>query len=987
MPPSRGAAPPPLPPRQAPGAGGAVDDPNILVFVRVRPELDPVHRAVSALSSGLAPLQVDPETGRVTIRTPPRASSVAAPQVDAKEAAASASDAGTEEERGATVGAGGSRSWHTFAYDGVFAGETGNEEVFRACAAPLVKRLLAGNNTTVFAYGQTGSGKTHTMTGTATDPGVALRLMSAIFDAIDDMPDTHRVVMSISSVEVLGKRVFDLLDVNADGSRKELVVHALAPHVVKPNTPFIDGLSAAQQFYAVACERRAVGSTAMNAASSRTHMLTRLNLEVRTGGASPRIYVSTLTLVDLAGSEDVRRSNASGVLFDQACGINSDLAALRRVAHSLSAKAKHVPYHDSTLTRLLRPTLGGNARAVMIGTVSSGVLDAHDTLSTLRVAADMRNVKNHVIVNAFDSIESLRAENADLRRRLAGLVCGVCEARSHLIVRAVSVQTDDAPTGAASAAAAAAAAAAARPPPSPPRALSPPPSEPPPQVPANELPAGETPGRPIPFGLSVEEASDLYAQLDEVLEENVQLQDHLRATEAALREANEQLKAREAASVEADGPPSLRVAASAQEAARAASGARQIPVASAMRALQKGTLRPRVEVDALEDMGNYTNATKGAAPMPVERGTDEEFEVPVYTEGDGTEEEEEDGDEDEKEPPEREVRSFVDPVEDVPSRAGARGLITLPPAAVPPPVPPPPPPPLPPLPPVPEEPAVVAAETGAEARAAMAELEVARTRCEELSRALEAAQAERANTASRVKAMEAEVARVTDAMRWEAAQRQARIDALTRQLEESRSAEVAATLRASAAASDTASARDRARALEAQAAESQVRLDDQLRKVALLGIDNSALSTKAVDLATRLRKAEREVETLERERGAFAVEAKRARDSVVTERTVTSQTLATVRSQLEAERLRNAALDTENGRLRVLAAKLEGDARGLIAAGARQERELAEARDALAYLQDLARRSARAATVVNGTVRAGVGAPPARPQPEGDEAV
>ncbi len=984
MPPSRAAAPP-LPPRQAPSAASAVDDPNILVFVRVRPELDPVHRAVSALSSGLVPLQVDPETGRVTIRTPPRPSSVAAPLVDAKDAAsANASDAGTEEERGATVGAGGSRSWHTFAYDGVFAGDTGNEQVFRTCAAPLLQRMLAGINTTVFAYGQTGSGKTHTMTGTAADPGIALRLMSAIFDAIDDMPDTHRVVMSISSVEVLGKRVFDLLDVNADGSRKELVVHALAPHVVKPNSPFVDGLSAAQQFYAVACERRAVGSTAMNAASSRTHMLTRLNLEVRAGGASPRIYVSTLTLVDLAGSEDVRRSNASGVLFDQACGINSDLAALRRVAHSLSARTKHVPYHDSTLTRLLRPTLGGNARAVMIGTVSSGVLDAHDTLSTLRVAADMRNVKNHVVVNAFDSIESLRAENADLRRRLAGLVCGVCEARSRLIVRAVSVQTDDEPTGAASAAAAAAVAASAassRPP-------SPPPAKPPPPVPTDELPAGETPGRPTPFGLSVEEASDLYAQLDDVLEENVQLQDHLRAAEAALRDANEQLAARAVAPVEADGPPSLRVAASAQEAARASSGARQIPVASAIKGLRKkGTLRPRLPDDALVEIGDYTSASKEAAPMPIDRRAEDEFDVPVYTEGDGNEGSDEDENEDdEKALPESEVRSFVDPEEDVPSRVGARGLITLPPAAVPPPAPPPPP-----LPPVPEEPAVAvvatAVESDAQARATAAELEVARIRCEELSRALEVAHAERANITARVKVMEGQVERATDSMRWEAARQQSRIDALTKQLEESRRAEVAATLRASTAAADTASARDRARVLEAQAAESQVRIDEQLRKVALLGMDNSALSSKAVDLATRLRKAERDVETLERERGAFAAEAKRARDSVVTERTVTMQTIATVRSQLEAERLRSAALDTENARLRLLSAKLEGDTRGLLAAGARQERELAEARNALAYLQDLARRSARSATVVNGEVRSGGGAPTRGSQPGGDDAV
>ena len=44
-----------------------------------------------------------------------------------------------------------------------------------------------------------------------------------------------------------------------------------------------------------------------------------------------------------------------------------------------------VPYRDSKLTRLLAHSLGGNSKTVLVATVSGDVVNAGETLSTLKV--------------------------------------------------------------------------------------------------------------------------------------------------------------------------------------------------------------------------------------------------------------------------------------------------------------------------------------------------------------------------------------------------------------------------------------------------------------------------------------------------------------------------------------------------------------------------------------------------------------------------
>ena len=62
-------------------------------------------------------------------------------------------------------------------------------------------------------------------------------------------------------------------------------------------------------------------------------------------------------------------------------------------------KGTHVPYRDSTLTWLLKDSLGGNSKTVMVATVSPASDNYEETLSTLRYADRAKKIVNHAVVN------------------------------------------------------------------------------------------------------------------------------------------------------------------------------------------------------------------------------------------------------------------------------------------------------------------------------------------------------------------------------------------------------------------------------------------------------------------------------------------------------------------------------------------------------------------------------------------------------------
>ena len=133
-----------------------------------------------------------------------------------------------------------------------------------------------------------------------------------------------------------------------------------------------------------------------------------------------------LNLVDLAGSERVKDAGVTGEALKEAAKINQSLMALSGVVNALTKGGKGIiPYNESSLTRLLKDSLGGNCRTAMIACVAPIESVAEDTRTTLHFASRAKTIQNHAKVNieAGDHASSsllaqYEAQLAQLREQL-----------------------------------------------------------------------------------------------------------------------------------------------------------------------------------------------------------------------------------------------------------------------------------------------------------------------------------------------------------------------------------------------------------------------------------------------------------------------------------------------------------------------------------------------------------------------------------------
>ena len=81
--------------------------------------------------------------------------------------------------------------------------------------------------------------------------------------------------------------------------------------------------------------------------------------------------------------------------------INQSLLVLGNCIQALCSqqeknKPNFIPYRGSKLTRLLKDSLGGNCRTVMIANISPSVISFEDTYNTLNYANRAKNIKTIV---------------------------------------------------------------------------------------------------------------------------------------------------------------------------------------------------------------------------------------------------------------------------------------------------------------------------------------------------------------------------------------------------------------------------------------------------------------------------------------------------------------------------------------------------------------------------------------------------------------
>jgi kinesin family protein 6/9 len=168
---------------------------------------------------------------------------------------------------------------------------------------------------------------------------------------------------------------------------------------------------------------KAITETPMNQASSRSHCIFTMQVERRLQG-SDTVRRAKVNLVDLAGSERVHKMGLDGQTLMEAKHINLSLHALEQVVVALQEGPgrSHIPYRNSMMTMMLKDSLGGNCRTVMIATASPRGDHLLEGISTCRFAQRIAMVTNEAVVNEEVDpaliIKRLKMENRELKDEL-----------------------------------------------------------------------------------------------------------------------------------------------------------------------------------------------------------------------------------------------------------------------------------------------------------------------------------------------------------------------------------------------------------------------------------------------------------------------------------------------------------------------------------------------------------------------------------------
>ena len=267
--------------------------------------------------------------------------------------------------------------------------------------------MLDGYNATVFAYGATGCGKTHTITGTVQQPGVIFLTMQELFERISERNDDKVTEVSLSYLEIYNETIRDLLV--PGGSKGGLMLREDANQAVS-----VAGLSShrpqnvqeVMDMIVRGNEYRTMSPTEANATSSRSHAVLQINVSQKDRNAdiNEPHTMATLSIIDLAGSERASATKNRGERLMEGANINKSLLALGSCINALCdpRKKNHVPYRNSKLTRLLKFSLGGNCKTVMIVCVSPSSQHFDETQNTLRYANRAKNIQTKVTRNVYN---------------------------------------------------------------------------------------------------------------------------------------------------------------------------------------------------------------------------------------------------------------------------------------------------------------------------------------------------------------------------------------------------------------------------------------------------------------------------------------------------------------------------------------------------------------------------------------------------------
>eukprot|EP00898_Chlorokybus_atmophyticus_P000863 jgi/Chlat1/1778/Chrsp134S02115 len=336
---------------KAEAGGDSNSNGNIEIYLRVRPVKSPSER-----------MSTDPTEGQVRFSIP----------------------------REATAGfINNTRERYDFRFNGIFAPDAKQDEVFERVARKVVVSALDGINGTLSSRSDSLYALHVSYLEIYNETGYDLLVDERGAKGLEDMP-------KVTLMEDEEHRIH----------LKNLSAHRCMTEEEALNLLFLGDTN------------RMISETPMNLASSRSHCI----FTARKAG-SEVVRRSKLHIVDLAGSERTAKTQVAGTTLKEATYINLSLHYLEQVIIALQERAQglarsHVPYRNSVLTSVIRDSLGGNCKTVMIATVNQSQDQLDESISTCRFAQRVACVSNEAYVNeeldpALEEVRLLRGEQED----------------------------------------------------------------------------------------------------------------------------------------------------------------------------------------------------------------------------------------------------------------------------------------------------------------------------------------------------------------------------------------------------------------------------------------------------------------------------------------------------------------------------------------------------------------------------------------------
>jgi len=127
----------------------------------------------------------------------------------------------------------------------------------------------------------------------------------------------------------------------------------------------------------------------LNKKSNRSHCLFTMHFQQKSRlGIDVKIRHSKLQLVDLAGSERLKKTMSAShdaAIKKESMYINKSLTYLEQCVVALTSRDRgFVPYRQTKLTHVLKDSLGGNCRTLLIACIWGGNY-CTDTLAILKL--------------------------------------------------------------------------------------------------------------------------------------------------------------------------------------------------------------------------------------------------------------------------------------------------------------------------------------------------------------------------------------------------------------------------------------------------------------------------------------------------------------------------------------------------------------------------------------------------------------------------